>query len=226
MDVHALPSPDGSTHQYSLDRGSSYVPKKLMTFRERVKALALFQDRFSFFTIAPAYLWGGLRDCVLADFRASQAGVVDFYHMKFDHPVFAGLEAPNGDVAWNHVLWAVENSYWQPLVDHLCSAVLTDRPRQVVYRFGIQPLEIFDPLVNDRAIIVPAVPPFLAIGAFGVRSNAFTAAFVPAANPLVNLPQAGFYAADEQCTLYARALFKTGPVCAALSHEENHDRQP
>jgi hypothetical protein len=226
MDVHALPHGDGYTRHYDLDTGFDHVPMRALKFAPRVQSLTPFLERFAFFTPAPAYLWGSLHPRVLADFLAQQQGTVEFFHRKFERPLFRGLEAPNGDVAWNHVLWAVERPHWQPLVDHLCAAVLTDSPRQVVYRFGLQNLEIVDPLFLDRRVLCPAVLPSLAIGAFGVRSSAFTAAFQEGAANVLDLPRIVFLPPAEECRLYARVLFQHDPVQAALSltPKDAHDR--
>ena len=214
----------GPPRRYTLDRGFDRVPKRPLSFHSGVKALGPFQERFAFFTVAPLYLWGRLHDRVLADFVAHQGGAVDFFHKKFDRPIFSGLLAPNGDADWNHVLWAVERPHWQPLIQHLCTAVLTDAARNLVYRYGLQELEILDPLHVDRGIL-SAVPPVLPIGAFGVLSNYFTAGF-ESERKIWDLPQMTFSEPDERCKLYARATCRQDPLAAVLTQEASHAATP
>lgn len=206
---------------YSLDRASHFIPKRPLQFGTGVKAVSPFQERYAFFTIAIPYVWGVFRDVILADFQAQAKRPVEFFFTKFPRPLFAGLETPNGNSDWNYVLWAMERECWPAFINHLCGAVSTDTPHRRVYRYGYQELEIVDPL-GDAGLLLPTTPS-LKIGAFGVRSNLYVAAFAP--RPPLALPRLMFYRADPECKLYAQALFVDEDPRAALSLDEEHPRE-
>jgi hypothetical protein len=175
-----------------------------LSFNAQVKALAPFAERFAFFTPAIPYLWGRFADALLFHFLELQGCRVDFFHTKFDRPLFQGMTAPDGDADWNYVLWAVERQHWQAFEDYVLAAVVADTPRKTVVRYGSQDLMLVDPLAASRQIVVTTA--FLCpVTVFGVRSNKATVAVkeVPG-----TLPQVVWHAPDKQCILYAGAIFE------------------
>lgn len=206
---------DEQAEGYSSEKGLDYIlPKRRLQFGEGVSALQPFVQEFAFFTIAPAYLWGAFQDLVLWDYQNLRGRSVEFFHQKFHRPLFRGLELANGDVDWNHALWVVRRADWESFADHICATVLTDTPEQAVYRFGLQELEIADPLFVDRNVLCYTDIPLLAVSAVGVRSNRYTAGFVTGQHPPMDLPQLRFFPPDVQCKLYAQALFQADPQVA------------
>ena len=206
--MDALPPPDATSRAYSLR--SEVIPKPRIQFSSGVKGLHLLLDQFTFFTPAIAYLWGGWRDSILYDFLVTYNQEVHFYHYRFKKPLFRGLHTLSGDTAWNSVLWAIHKKHWDPFVDHVLAAVITDTPKRVLYKFAEQVLEICDPLFLDRQIVVPTQIPLISIRAFGVKANLWVAAFdlEEERHPFMDLPRLKFYGPDEQCKLYARAIFE------------------
>jgi hypothetical protein len=211
---------DGKSRQYSL-RGQP-IKKVRIKLPERGEALHPLQERFVFWTPAVQYLYGGLNDTILTDFQESINQEVIFYHHRFQLPLFRGLETPRSS-DWNYVLWAVERELWDPLVDHFCSATMVDRPWGIVCKYALQDLEVADPLYMQRAII-PNEVAILPVHAFGVKTNKWIAAFdVEAAHPVLDPPKLRFYDADEECKMYARAVF-SGSDPEAAHHETTKEQ--
>lgn len=215
---------DGKDSEERLRLGK-FLPKRPLTFAPGVKRLGSFTERFAFFTPAIPYLWGRFSDQLLFHFLELQGCRVDFFHMKFSRPLFQGMDAPNGDQDWNHVLWAVEQHFWKPFEDHILASVCTDSPQQIVIRYGAQDLLINDPLAVERQIIVTTacqVP----VTVFGVRSNRGTVAIkeVPGLRP-----QVVWHEPDKQCSLYANVMFQQRAAEQAVDlmrTEGNHHGNP
>ncbi len=212
MDGFPKPLREGQVVSPGTPRGKA--PKRPLDFTSSVRQLRPFTERFTFFTIAPAYLWGRFSDAVLLDFLQTYPSA-QFFYKKFDRQIFRGLTAPNGDRDWNYVLWAVETPYWEPLANHLDGAVMSDRFQSATYGFGIQELTIADPLFLDRVTLCPADVPTLLIYAVGVHSSRYLAAFVCGSHPVMDLPELQFYKPDSHDKLYAQALFRYGPLARA-----------
>jgi len=183
------------------------VEKPEMRFSPAADRLFQFQDRFVFFTIAIPYLWGGFRERVLIDFIASQQQPVGFYHKKFDRPLFRGLNAPNGDTDWNHVLWATEIENWEAFEAHICSTVLSSREQQTVVKYPAQELVMLDPLFAERHPVLPSQLPVVTIQAFAAKTNTHTVAFENDRPAVLQPPAVYTYDPDEELLRYAHALF-------------------
>jgi hypothetical protein len=155
---------------------------------------------WQFFSIALPYLHGGFTDEPLAVFEYELQASVKFCHHKFPRPIFRGMEAPNGDPAWNFVLWAVEADVWPRLENFLLSVVTTHTPTQAVYRIGAQNLLIADPLTP--LAYMPSVP----IVSFGVDSNRGMMAIDPASTEGAQLPLARLFKPRGQTRRFANLL--------------------
>lgn len=197
---------DGHQKLYTVTAG--YIDKTPLKFGERTNYLFPFCERYAFFSPAILYLWGRFTDAVLIDFLETIQRRVEFYHYKFNLPLFQNLNAYNGDPSWNHVLWAVEKEFWPQFIDHLCAAVLTDSIQGHVYRIGYQEFQIVDPLCLDRSMILSASLPLVTIGAFGVVCDKFSAALDFPEKPSLQAVPMRLYPADEKCQQYADILFK------------------
>ena len=214
---------DGKDEHERLRQGH-FLPKRLLTFGDRVKQLSPYGDRFAFFTPAVLYLWGRFPDQILFHFLEHQGCRVDFFHMKFARPLFQGLTAPNGDADWNHVLWAIERPHWQAFEDHVLAAVLTDTPRGLVIRYGAQDLAITDPVANDQSLLISGEIPLCPITAFGVRSNLCQISLVSRAPGLV--PDVVWHGSDAQCNLYASVMFQQRAPEQAVELMRTEGQQP
>ncbi len=200
------PPQDTTSKQYKLR--SFPVKKVKLSFTERTESLHRVQDRFVFWTPAILYLCGGFHDAVLSDFLERYNQEVIFYHHRFAVPLFRGLEVGTGNPDWNYVLWAVEREHWEPLLDHICAATVTNTAQQQVLKYAMQEVDIVDPLYLQRASVLSDKVPILTVGAFGVKSNHWVAAFeTEGSHPLLAPVKLIFYAADAHCKMYAEALF-------------------
>lgn len=129
------------------------------------------------YTVGAPILWGGLDNKVLA---AIQQETSVTYHKKvFDRPIFGGLDTPAGGSLWNRVLWAVPQTDWLLLKNEILGITNVDVESQVIVKYGLQELVVYDPLSVDRGIVGSKLPT-LSIYAFGVMSNKRTVAFNPA----------------------------------------------
>ena len=209
------PPVDGEYEQYRVGKDDQFLLKRPLKFADSVNNLQPFLTHFTFFTPAPAYLWGYFQDIILQDFQLQRGEVVEFYHARFKCPIFGGLETPDGDDAWNCVLWAIESRHWEAFANHVCGAVMNDEARKAVFRYAIQELTVADPLTIDKAGIITAVPT-MPVAAIGVRSNCGCAAFIGSWGNKMIPPSLQFFPPDQECVLYADLLYKLDDPSQAL----------
>lgn len=142
------------------------------------------------YTIAAPVLWGKLDNRVLS---AVQQETDITYHRKiFDKPIFSGFGS-----LWDHVLWAVPQVNWPTLQGELLSITQVDVSSNLMVKYGLQELGIYDPLSVDKASIIPPDTPIHTIYAFGVMSNKKTIAFNPA-QKVVERPRVYTFEAEEE----------------------------
>ena len=126
------------------------------------------------YTVAAPVLWGGLNNEVLSSIQ-QETGLT--YHRKiFDKPIFSGFDV-DGHSVWNHVLWAVPQIDWPKLKAEFLSVAKVDVERDLMVKYGLQELVIYDPLAMDKSRILLTNSPSYLIQAFGVMSNYTTVAF-------------------------------------------------
>lgn len=145
-------------------------------FPSSATSLSLF-PQWVWYTVAPAALWGGLTDEVLA--AVQQVTNITYHQYVFDKPIFQGFTF-GGRPHWNHSLWAVESEKWEALQDELLKVTLVDTESSTMVKYGLQELVIHDPLFADKKNIVSLKSPKATIYSFGVMSNKRTVAFNPA----------------------------------------------
>lgn len=204
MDTPEFPT-DGTNFGYSISEDQ--VGKTEMRFPSRARTVWQFTDRYAFFSIAIPYLRGRFTERILVDLIETTGQPVHFLHAKFDKPIFIGLDLPNGDKDWNHVLWAVEHAFWGPLVDQMCAATVKDRSRKFLATYPMQELTIIDPLFADKAVIYPAELPVLKIGCFGLKTNYETAYMATGDHPLTHPPRLATGEPYHQMRIMADAMF-------------------
>ena len=128
------------------------------------------------YTVGPPVLWGGLDNKILA--AVQQETDVTYHKKVFDRPIFDGFDTPADGSFWNHVLWAVPQVDWLLLKNEFLGITNVDVESQVIVKYGLQELVIYDPLSVDKGITAGKIPT-LNIYAFGVMSNKRTVAFNP-----------------------------------------------
>ena len=85
-------------------RGMIVKHKLNVGFAESLAAMTDYQ----FFTPAVLYLHGAFTDGPLIDFMFNEQRDIRLHYHVSRTKIFNGLEAPsNGNVLWNHALWAV-----------------------------------------------------------------------------------------------------------------------
>lgn len=88
--------------------------------------IADYVGDYAFFTPAILYLYAGFTDAPLADMAEVLGRPVPLYFVRSPVPLFAGLEAPDGNPAWNFGLFAVHRDDWKDLSDWLLTLMLMD----------------------------------------------------------------------------------------------------
>ena len=155
------------------------------------------------YTVAAPVLWGGLDNEVLSSIQ--QETEVTYHRKIFEKSIFAGFES-QGNVAWNHMLWAAPQTDWPKLKAEFLGATLVDVERNLMVKFGLQELVIYDPLAIDKMSVIPPDPPTHLIYAFGVMSNQKTIAF-RADQKLVEHPRVYTFKPEKDIiSLYGKTL--------------------
>lgn len=145
-------------------------------FKGNPDKLSLF-PQWVWYTIGAPILWGGLDNKILAAIQ--QETSVTYHKKAFDRPIFDGFDTPADGSIWNHVLWAVPQTEWLLLKNEFLGITNVDTESQVIIKYGLQELVIYDPLSVDKGVVGNKLPT-LNIYAFGVMSNKRTVAFNPA----------------------------------------------
>jgi len=175
--MDSKPRPNVSTYKEI----SSYVVNvKDIVFKGNHNTLSNF-PQWVWYTLAAPALWGGLDDEVLS---AIQQETSLTYHRKtFDKPIFSGFNS-----YWNHTLWAIEQADWLKLKNEFLSVVKVDTSAEIMIKYGLQELVVFDPVYIDNTVIASINAPTHTIYAFGLMSNVKTVAFNLSQN-LVECPR-------------------------------------
>ena len=137
-----------------------------------------FTRKWHFFTPAIPYLWGRFTDEPLVQFLSEYSKPAHFLTYKFQQPIFTGLSAPNGDVDWNFALWGLENEAWPEFEAFMLSLAFMGFDNSVT-RFGVNTVNVFDPLWLDKGGLALQDSPRLDIEVFGIDSTA-GAIYIPA----------------------------------------------
>lgn len=147
------------------------------------------------YTIAAPALWGGLDDEVLS--IVQQETSLTYHRRVFDKPIFSGF-----NLAWNHTLWAVQQVEWLKLKNEFLSVTKIDTSAEVMVKYGMQELTIFDPIHMDNTLLASPTSPTHVIYAFGVMSNVKTVAFNPAQS-LVECPRVYTFKPEQEIVTLA-----------------------
>lgn len=182
------------------------LPKKELRLG-LAESLQVMTEEYTFFTPAILYLLGLTTDAPLIDFQFEKRCNVDFYYRKFAHPIFRGLETPDGDSDWNHALWAVRKEVWQDFYDFYSSLAFTDGQRRYVTHMASQVIDVVDPLAMARAGLILNQVPTCIVTAFGANGNTLRAAFEIGVSPLLDRPRLRFYAPSPAMVVFADALY-------------------
>lgn len=199
----------------SIGTSDEIVEKCTMGFGQ-AEGLGAFTEAYRFFSPALPYLYGRFTDRFLVQFLAEMSGQIDFLHHRFERSLFAGMESPDGDGAWNSVLWALDVSVYPDFEKFLLSVAVSDPARGSLYRVGVQDVEIVDPLWHDHAAVLSPHPPTIPVTVFGVNSNRGAMAVDWAPGQPWTRPRVCRYPADAKTCLFTRVLFGAEDLAKAM----------
>lgn len=177
-------------------RGRDGFPKEKVELAEkRVSQAANLTDlgkEYHFYTPALLYLHVRLMGREpFHDFSAEYGKSVVPISLKFDKPVFKGLETDNNP-AWNHYLYGIEHEHFLPFLTWLGSLTISDVARNFVARLRYREIEISDPLYLAKIVVAPKEIPRVKIVAFCLDTNKGCYYVEPAKDPLLDLPTARY----------------------------------
>lgn len=167
--------------------GEKYLPKRLLPVQSAASLAELCED-YAFFTPAVLYLHGQMTDEPLGDFRHTVGFAADFFHFRFPHPLFRGLETPCGDRDWNHVLWAVEKGVWPAFRDFYLSIMLLDPAARTAAQVAYTDLSVADSLALTSGKVIGRRPT-VGVTAFGIDGSEGQLAFKPSFDPVMFPPR-------------------------------------
>jgi hypothetical protein len=191
------------------------IVRKLPLQVGQAESLLAMTAEYTFFTPAVLYLYGCFADAILIDLMRELGREVPLYHRRFAHPIFRGLELPDGDADWNHVLWACRPADYEPLSTFLISLTLALSRNRVILCYGEQKLSVVDPLALERKGVYHDGLPWLDIYAFGINGSAGRVAFRQTGRSPAELPRLVRLEADGEIRASARALFAGDNPCIA-----------
>lgn len=177
-------------------RGRDGFPKEKVELAEKRVSLAtnltdLGKD-YHFYTPALLYLHVRLMGREpFHDFAAEYGKPVVPISLKFDKPVFKGLET-DGNSAWNHYLYGLEHEHFLPFATWLGSLTISDVERNFVARLRYREIELADPLYLAKLVVAPKEIPCVRIVAFCLDTNKGCYYIDPAKDPLLDLPIARY----------------------------------
>ena len=177
-------------------RGRGDFPKERVAVAERAVAGAAnlrdLGEQYHFYTPALLYLHVRLMGREpFHDFLDEYGKVVVPISMKFDKPLFKGLEV-QGNSAWNHYLYGMEHEHFIHYLRWLGSLAISDPDRGLLTRMRYREIEIPDSLYLAKIVTAPAEVPMIKIVAFCLDTNKGCHYMEPGRDPLLDLPQARY----------------------------------
>lgn len=156
----------------------------------RAANLSDLRGEYEFYSDALLYL--GVRLGPInpwADFLQAKGQDIQRISLNFGKPIFQGLNAPNGDRAWNHVLYGMPKEHWEKFLAFMGSLAFHDRELDLLTRLREQRIIVADPLYFEKAVILPDRCPTVAITAFVLDTNKGSTYFKTGDHPLLDLPR-------------------------------------
>lgn len=150
--------------------------------------LADLSKEWGFFTVGLFYAASRLTDDPVSDFLAKQPQPSKPFILKFDKPIFKGLDT-RFSKAWNHCLLAVDNRLMEALTRYVSQVCVVDVDRQDYWQAAVQDVPIADPLALQKTAILPSPCPTVDIVFFGMDGLHWTKGIKPAFNPPLDLPE-------------------------------------
>jgi hypothetical protein len=185
---------------------SAVYPKRPVDFGNLLQ-LRRVLDRYVIFTPAILYLWCGFTDEIFWNFSSKTGIEMKLSFRRFNKPIFRGLELAGGDPDWNHALWFVDKNDWLKLQPFLEGLVFSDEEQGYVARPGVQEVEIMDPLMVDKGVLLHPSDPTMSVFVLGWDgSNCLLGMDVD--NKFPQLPIVKKYSPAEYMVDYAKAFFK------------------
>lgn len=179
-----------------LTRSRDDFPKdKVRVHQLRISAatdLKSLLDVYSFYTPALVHLRVRLfeQDPYL-NFVEEYGKEVVPVSIRFNHPIFRGMELGQ-EKSWNYYLYGMEKEHFEAYQQWFGSLAFTDRDLNLVSRVREKTIEIADPLVFERTVVLPSQVPVIPVVVFCLDTNQGCWYVEPGPHPLLDLPQVRF----------------------------------
>lgn len=180
--------PPGVTHA-----GDGFHQSPVERHRLAFSRAATFQDLaedYVFFTLALMYARVPLMGRDPWNDYLAQEGRGDTFQstVECQRPVFQGLEVGR-DVAFNHVLWAMQKQDWEPYCAWMGQLAFTDRDQDKVTRLRTQRLTVADPFYLQRVVVLPDDVPTVDVTVFWLDTNLGCVYMQPGSNLVLDPPR-------------------------------------
>ena len=173
-------------------KGREGFPKEKVELAEKrvsqATKLADLADQYHFYTPALLYTYVRLMGREpFHDFSAEYGQDVVPISLKFDKPMFAGLEV-DSNPAWNHYIYGMEHQHFANFLGWLGSLVFNDSELGYVARTRYREIEVADPMHLAKLVTIPKEVPMVKIVVVCLDTNRGCHYIEPAKNPLLDLP--------------------------------------
>lgn len=161
---------------------------------------------FVFFTPGLLFTHGELDRDPVQEFMNEAEGDPQIALLSFNRPVWDGFQFKDGRRDWNHKLLGIERARWPALLQFLGGVGILDSNAKTFYRALPFSIMIVDPVIADRASVLPAPVPMVEVVVFGLDGNKRKVLVNQTGAPGMQLPRVVTFSPDQRTVKFAKAL--------------------
>lgn len=185
--------------------------------REKIPGAASLTElakEYVFFSPGLLYTHGGLDRDPVQEFVNESPDDVQVAVMRFDKPLFNGLRFADGRIDWNHMLLVAERGQWDALRKALGTVGIIDSKKKIFYRSVTTSVVIADPVIMDKATVIPHPIPEVEVIVFALDGNT-RQVLVAQPQTLLGTPSVVIKNPQKETAEFAKRLFAGDPNPAA-----------